>query len=911
MSHDVYDEWNKLQHQSISHDGEKVSFEINKLKGDGWLHLRIPGQNFSDSVQRGYKAQFNGESDFMVFMVKPHQDTVLQAKRDKKKKSDMPMDSLGIWLFENDSIMKFPNIKSFKLAEENSEWLAIFFDKQKIKKEKKDSLEKKDSITNKKDIKGKDKGGRLLILNPLTKEEYGFENIKCYSIPKKSNKIGFIRNYGDSIDSTAVFIFDPRKESAVKVFEKKGFADKITLDEKGEKFAFIHSADTIKEKSYCLYFLDQLDTQAKKIVDTLTNALPNKWTVSEHGKIFFSEDSKRLFFGTAHKPMHEPKDTLLEEEKARLDIWSWTDKRLQPRQLKQLKKDKKKSYTALYNIENSQVIQIADTIIERVQILRDGISDYALGYEDAKYKDLLSWEYPPYKDVYAMNLNTGKKALMLEKKQYRVYMSPNGRYIIWFESADSSWYSKNVQTKKIHSLTINLDVAFYNVESDIPAEPYSYGIAGWVEEDSYVLIYDKYDIWKADPTGKEKATCLTNGYGRKNNIVFRYIKLDDEADFIGAKENMLLSSFDEETKDEGYFRKYVHKKSNPKKVLVGEYHYYHPIKSKNSNKIIRRKSNCSQYPDVWYDDMSFAKPQRLSYTNPQQSKYLWPTVELYEWIDFNGDTVEGLLYKPENFDKNKNYPLLIYFYERYSNRLNAYRSPSPSRSIINPAFYGSNGYVVFIPDITYETGYPGEGAYNSIVSGALSLAEKPWINREKMGLQGQSWGGYQVAYLVTQTNIFKCGMAGAPVSNMTSAYGGIRWGSGLSRAFQYEETQSRIGGSLWDKMRLYVANSPLFFADKVETPLLMMHNDNDGAVPWYQGIEFFNSLRRLKKPVWLLVYNDEKHNLTRWPNRVDLSIRMKQFFDHYLMNQPPAKWMVEGIPAIKKGKDKGYELIEK
>lgn len=910
MSHDVYDEWNRLQHHTISNDGEKVSFEINKLKGDGWLHLRIPGANFADSVQRGYKAQFNGGSDFMVFMIKPHEDTVLQAKRGKKKKKDMPKDSLGIWIFDNDSILKFPKVKSYKLAEENADWLAILFEKQKTKKAKKDTIENKDSVNNKKALKKKEKGERLLILNPVTKEKYSFENVKYYSESKKSNIFGFIKNYGDSIDSTAIYIFDPGKKRAKKVFDKQGFSDKISIDEKGEKFAFIYSADTIKEKSYSLYYLGRLDGQAEKIADTLTHALPHKWTVSKHGKIYFSEDSKRLFFATAHKPIHEPKDTLLDEEKAKLDVWSWTDKRLQPRQLKQLKKDKKKSYTALYDIENKKVIQLSDTIIERVKILRDGISDYALGFHTTNYKDLLSWEYPSYRDVYAINLNTGKKELILEKKQYRIHMSPNGNYVIWFESKDSSWYSIDVESKKVVALTKNLDVPFYNVESDVPAEPYSYGIGGWVEEDSYVLIYDQFDIWKADPSGKENTLCLTNSYGRKNQVEFRYIKLDDDADFIGAKENMLLSYFDENTKNEGYFRKYVHKSGDPGKVLVGQYHYYHPIKAKNADKIIRRKSSCSQYPDVWYDDMSFTDPKRLSYTNPQQSKYLWPSVELYEWIDFNGDTVEGLLYKPENFDKNKKYPLLIYFYEKYSDNINAYRSPSPSRSIINPAFYGSNGYVIFVPDISYKTGYPGESAYNSVVSGALSLAEKPWINRAKMGLQGQSWGGYQVAYLVTQTNIFACGMAGAPVSNMTSAYGGIRWGSGLSRAFQYEETQSRIGGSLWEKMRLYIANSPLFFADKVKTPLLMMHNDNDGAVPWYQGIEFFNALRRLRKPVWMLVYNDEKHNLTRWPNRVDLSIRMKQFFDHYLMDEPPAKWMVEGIPAIKKGKEKGYELIQ-
>jgi dipeptidyl aminopeptidase/acylaminoacyl peptidase len=186
----------------------------------------------------------------------------------------------------------------------------------------------------------------------------------------------------------------------------------------------------------------------------------------------------------------------------------------------------------------------------------------------------------------------------------------------------------------------------------------------------------------------------------------------------------------------------------------------------------------------------------------------------------------------------------------------------------------------------------------------------PFIDRENMGLQGQSWGGYQIAYLVTRTNMFKAAMAGAPVSNMVSAYGGIRWESGRSRQFQYESTQSRIGGTLWEKPLRYIENSPVFFADKIETPLLIMHNDADGAVPWYQGIEMFMAMRRLSKPVWMLVYNDEAHNLTKWPNRMDLSVRMYQFFDYYLKGAPAPVWLRDGIPAVEKGRNHGYDLVE-
>jgi len=286
--------------------------------------------------------------------------------------------------------------------------------------------------------------------------------------------------------------------------------------------------------------------------------------------------------------------------------------------------------------------------------------------------------------------------------------------------------------------------------------------------------------------------------------------------------------------------------------------------------------------------------------------YLWGTVELVKWTSSDGVPLQGLLYKPENFDPTKKYPMIVYFYDISNDQLNQHYQPSPSASTIHRTMFVSNGYLVFVPDIVYKEGFPGESAYSCIVSGVMSQIAKGFVDEKNIGIQGQSWGGYQTAYLITRTNLFKAAGAGAPVVNMTSAYGGIRWGTGISRMFQYEQSQSRIGGTLWEKPLYYIENSPLFFADKIETPLLMTHNDEDGAVPWYQGIEFYMALRRLNKPVWLLVYNKEDHNLVQRHNRKDLSVRLSQFFDYHLKGAPMPPWMDKGIPAIEKGITPGY-----
>ncbi len=296
---------------------------------------------------------------------------------------------------------------------------------------------------------------------------------------------------------------------------------------------------------------------------------------------------------------------------------------------------------------------------------------------------------------------------------------------------------------------------------------------------------------------------------------------------------------------------------------------------------------------------------RLSDINPQQSEYNWGTAELFTWQTYSGKASTGIVYKPGDFDPKKKYPMICYFYEKLSDGLYTYHQPAPTPSRLNISFFVSRGYVVFAPDIFYTTGHPGNDAYNCIVSGARTLVKDGFIDSTKIGIQGQSWGGYQVAHLITRTNLFAAAWAGAPVANMTSAYGGIRWESGLNRQFQYEKTQSRIGATLWEKPQLYIENSPLFHLPNVHTPLVVMSNDADGAVPWYQGIELFTGLRRLGKPVWLLNYNGEAHNLVERKNRKDIQVREQQFFDWLLKGEKPARWLIDGVPAIDKGKDWG------
>jgi len=482
-------------------------------------------------------------------------------------------------------------------------------------------------------------------------------------------------------------------------------------------------------------------------------------------------------------------------------------------------------------------------------------------------------------------------------------MSPGGKYAFGYDKVKKEWFAIEGATGSRTMLNHFKD-PIWNVENDVPALPRSYGYAGWSENDASIFLYTQFNIWKVDLNNPENPTQITP-QSKDNPVKYRYQSLERDEIFVASR--MTLSAFEDNTKREGYAA--VNQDGSDFKMTYEfeDLHYTGFRKSEKSDGVILRKGDFVNYPEVYYTPNLQTQPKMISSTNPQQKDYNWGSIELVSWKGKKGvGELDGLLIKPENFDENKKYPVLIYFYETYSDLKNYYFGFKPSASTINFAYYTSNEYIVFVPDIVYEDGHPGKSSYNCVVAGAEWLAKEPYVDASRMAIQGQSWGGYQVAYLVTQTDMFACGMAGAPVSNMTSAYGGIRWGSGWSREFQYEKTQSRLGGTLWDSRDLYIENSPVFFADQVNTPLLMMHNDNDGAVPWYQGIEYFMALRRLNKPTWMLVYNKEAHNLRKRHNRKDLSIRMAQFFDHYLKDAPAPEWMTSGRKAIEKETNKAY-----
>jgi dipeptidyl aminopeptidase/acylaminoacyl peptidase len=926
LDHSVYDGWQSISTKVISNDGKWAVYTISPQEGDGELVIQNLKSLEKITVPRGTNPTISEDSKNVVFLIKPLYKDTRQAKIKKKKPDDMPKDSLGIVELDKRDITKIPRVKSYKMPEKDFGYVAYQLEKpladttRKKKEEKKKDDKKKDSFEDAEDDpkaggSGGEEGTELVVRNLKTDATTSFKYVTDYTLSKKNNQLLFVTTGSkkDSINKAGVYLFDIPKAQTDTLSKRKGGTYKqLTFDETGSQLAYIaeYSKPKALIKFYKLYYFGKGKQDTISILaDTLTAGLPAKWTISENGNLTFSQNGKKIFLGTA--PVPQPTDTtLVDFELARVDVWNYKDDYLQPMQLKNLDRDLKKSYLASIDLFTRKFTQLADTQIPDVTFTDEGNAAIAMGVTDIGRRVEMQWEGSTLKSAYLIDVNSGNKKLVKADLDGYFNISPQGNYVIWYDLKAKNWFSYNIKTSKEVNLTQNIPVAFYDEENDVPDEPGPYGIMRWLENDKFVFIRDRFDVWQIDPEGVAAPKNITIS-GRKTKTEFQYVQLDREERFLKPNQVILFQTFNQSTKFAGLATKKLSDIKEPLQLCSGAYSYFFSpvIKAKNAEVYLFQRGNTQKPYDV-YLTTDFKTETQLSTINPQQKNYNWLTAELVKWKMYDGKESEGILYKPENFDPTKKYPLILYFYERNSDNLYRYISPAPSASTVNIAFFTSRGYLVFDPNIYYSTGSPGKDAYNSVVSAAEMLAKNSWVDKDNMAIQGQSWGGYQTAYLVTQTNLFKCAMAGAPVANMTSAYGGIRWESGMSRQFQYEHTQSRIGGTLWEKRQNYIDNSPVFQVDKVQTPLLIMHNDADGAVPWYQGIEMFTALRRLGKPVWLLQYNNEAHNLVERRNRKDLSVRMQQFFDYYMKGDKIPVWMEKGVPATQKGKTWGLEVVE-
>jgi dipeptidyl aminopeptidase/acylaminoacyl peptidase len=907
---EVYNSWNRVGDIQLSQDGKFAAYSVKPYRGDGFLFVVNLETGKKDSIARGYEPKFAASNSHILFKIHPGFDTLRKVELNKLSKDKWPKDSLGVWFLMNDSIAKFAELKEFKGAENGSsfaflatknEWPKNYLSKKEAKKEKKQEA---------KSGKMKTDGKLLTIIDPISAEKKHYKNVTQFELSKDGNYVAFVQQEKFKKDSLRLNIYDFSKKelwtNKKRVVEYAGF----NFSGKTTHLLGMSTVDTATNKRWSLFLMNPVTKEFKELIDT-SRLFANNEVLSNNFRPYLNNDDEDVFFGLMDKPEKPFKDSLLESEKTKVDLWHWKDERMQPQQLIELKRDQLRANLAVYHLNSGEANALGNDSLNLVFSNRIK-QNVILASCDDQYR-FETWNYPNADNYYLVYVNTGKIVPLRDKLFSRPSLSQNGKKFVFWNGIAKNYYLMDVDSQVEECITCSWKGNLFEDGNGMIYDNQPQGIIGWGPNDQNVLIQSDKDILSYDLQSKSlrPITRILQKTEIDTNYTYALYNLNSDS-LRYYPENTILTRFDKTSKMMDVYRlKGQFGTANFELISGSNHNYFNFSKAKHGERIIFNRSSNADYPDLFATTKPGAEITQVSYANPQQSQYNWSTVELIKWNSYSGIPLEGLIYKPENFDPNQEYPLLIYYYEMYSDDIHNHYAPKPTASIIFPTEYASAGYIVFIPNIRYVAGHPANSAYDCILSGTDAVLKKySNIDPKRMGLQGQSWGGYQTAQLITMTDRFAAAMAGAPVGNMFSAYGGIRWGSGYSRQFQYEHSQSRIGKTIWEAPELYVENSPVFGLPKVKTPLLIMHNDEDGAVPWYQGIELYTGLRRLQKPVWLLNYNGDDHNLMKPANRMDLSIRMRQFFDFYLLNKSEPLWMKEGIPALDKGKKLKYELME-
>lgn len=928
LDHDAFDSWKKVANHSISNNGQWFSYSEIPQEGDAILYFRNLKTGKTIKIERGSDAAFSADSKWAFAKIKPFYKDSRQAKIDGKKDLKAPQDSLAIVNLETAVIEKIPNVKSYKLGEKNGSWIAF----QSV-----DTL-----YAETKDLNDKKAGKPLIVRNFDGSIHKVVKWVDNYVFSKEGNRLALTvkKPDSDSITTNGVGLMMFPDTAFYLIDRDQKFYGVPVFDESGKQLAYTAGNDSSESGTKKLkLFLSDLTKpmNSPKVYDIVVPASKGKhiqrpnpnypdlkgeklreWErrmastkidslfINQYSEPTFSYNGKRLIIGVA--PYIAPDDTtIVDFERADLDIWRWDAPYTPPQEKSNLSLFKKNQCPIVINLASDDWILTTHSLFAEVSAPNRWDSDWALVSDPAEFMVQRQWDYLAPEEVSLVNISNGTKRYIGTMQHENFMLSPDDKYVIWY--ADRNFYTYGIATGDTVCISKGIPYPIWNEEDDHPMEKQAYGITGWAENDEWVFINDQFDIWGVDPSGIKPSFCLTNGEGRKTDRVYSYRKTDQEQRFIKKGDLLLFNVFDKKTKENGLATiKYEGKAKTPDLRIFEGASFTQIKKAKNADSFSWQRASFEILPNIWgVTSLNFSRALQLTDANPQAKDYSWGTAQLFKWNAYDGKPSEGVLYLPEDFSPEKEYPMLSVFYETGSQDLYYHYAMEPSWSWVNYPFYVSRGYVVFVPDIHYTPGLPGESAYNYVCSGVEAVCELyPNIDKKRLGIDGQSWGGYQTAYLVTRTNMFACAGSGAPVANMTSAFGGIRWESGSSRQAQYEQGQSRIGGTLWENRDLYIKNSPVFFADKCNTPLLIMHNDADGAVPWYQGIELFMALRRLQKPVWMLQYNGEAHNIKERKNRKDITIRLQQFFDHYLMGEPMPRWMREGINPLRKGQEMGY-----
>jgi dipeptidyl aminopeptidase/acylaminoacyl peptidase len=927
--------WKSIPSNSVqlSPNGQWLVYVLAPVEGDSQLILQKSDspdskKTFAIGASTAPMMAFSEDSKWLVFKEYPKD-------RDKKTASknggkQLPEKLILIDLNDIDKKTEIDKVQAFAFNGEKSTHLAI-------------------SLT--KEGNGEAKGTDFLLLHLNSGKKQHFGNVAEYAFNKSGDYLAYTTDAANKIGNGIQLLHVPTGK--IQLIDDGDAAFKsINWTEKGDALTALK---LVKNKEYkeelgIVIGIKNLSNPQVTIVDPKKDSLrfDQKYTISPNRKPNWSEDLTRLFYGMhpltkVAKPQGEPqpvnKDSIAQVELAKLKsdttiksledlekaiarvqkakpgdnnsqltkpdmaIWHWKDARLQSRQQILENQDKNHSLLAMYDITSARHMMLQDSSIKEINVLPK--EHYALGVDRRAYELDINLDGQTFHDFYLIDLKSGERKLILEKHylpSYASYPRPSQDGLKLIFGDDGDFHIMDLQRMTTTNITAGLPTNFIVEDDDHNVIKPLNSPLGWSKDSKFVLLRDNWDIWQIPVGSKEKAQNLTqNGANQKIRYQYRFV-LDQEEKGIDLSQPQWFRTYGEKTKKSGIVRLEPGKNgltAGAKSLVWDDVNYSRLIKAKSAPVFLMSKEKFNEPTQYFLTDGQMRDPKQVTSNAPEAEKFLWSSgVRLVDYVSDKGDSLQGALFLPSGYVAGQKYPTIVYYYEKLSQTLHSYSSPGFSGTGWNPNVYTSQGYAVFVPDIVYTLDDPGMSAVWCVLPGVKAAIQTGIIDEKHIGLHGHSWGGYQTSFLITQTDMFKAAAAGAPLTNMISMYDLIYWNTGGGNMAIFEASQGRFRGGPWENWEAYERNSPVYHVKNVNTPLLMLHNDKDGAVDFTQGIEYYSALRRLKKPVIMIQYKGENHGLAKLENRKDYSVRMMEFFDFHLKGKAAPDWITSGIEKL-------------
>ena len=916
--------WKRIQASVVSNDGAWFAYRVAPAEGNAEVVIR----NLKDGKEQRFPAgdsvaasgpaalTISDDSRWVAFNTSP---TTKEAKAQKKSKKQI-VTKVTLLELATGKKVDFEKIRRFAFSGESSKVLALHRSPAEGGPGAPPAAPAAPQGGSASATPPPDRptGTDLLLYDLASGSELSLGNVSEFAFDKKGERLTWVVDATDK-EGNGVELRD-MSTGAVQVLDSAKASYKgVSWTEKGDGLAALRGVEDkgFEEKLYSLVAFRDFGAPGgpKKITyDPKTDkSFPAAMSISPNRSPMWRDDFSAVVFGIqavkAKKAPEKKGDTEKEdaaatppppaapaaadEDKPDLVLWHWKDSRLQSMQQVQENADKNYSYLSEYRPAQEKFVRLADDALRQVTLAQEMKNAVGVNVRDYELESNLDGKR--FQDVYVVDPATGERKVALKKVEHYLGASPDGTRLLHYDAG--VFYAYDVATGKSTDLTSKIPSTFWNTENDVNQVKPPTQSLGWSKDGSAVLISDSWDIWKIPVMGGPPVNLTGNG--KKDKIRYRTrFRLDpEERGGIDLSTPMYVTAYGEFTKKTG-IALIEPGKPGARMLQWGDASYGQLMKAKHAGTYIYSRGSVREYPDYYAANNLLENPQKLTDANPRQKDFLWTSgVKIIDYTSTRGEKLQAALFLPANYEPGKRYPMMVEIYEKESQGANNY--PQPGYNGFSVAYYTSNGYAALEPDIVYKLNDPGMSAVACVVPAVKAAVAAGVADEKRVGLHGHSWGGYQTAFLVTQTDTFHAAVAGAPLTDMISMYSLIYKNSGGANQAIFESSQGRFTGGYWENLEAYQRNSPVYFAKNVHTPLMILHNDKDGAVDQTQGIEYFNTLRRLGKPVILLEYKGENHGLAKPQNMKDYTVRMKEWFDHYLMDKPAPKWMEEGIPLLK------------